>query len=284
MKLAFILCTISAFAISTATVVPRTQASRISKSPVSADRPALKTSVREWVHGGPCSRSNYKCMNVVALKYVNKIRAQKNLSPYTLGTNAMLDNAMAHSFAQKRKGSLYHQDFRKVSLGCSSFLSGENVAMNHELMSRGTPTDPAKLCVNQLRDSPPHYKNLVSDYHAQAVMGVVVANDGYIWCTQTFTVNTKYGNGRCARSGGTNLSAAKDTDIPKAPRATKEDTKPHSSNNHIFRNKSLELRYRNRATVSLILRCSNSRCRYCHSSSSRCLSEKRSVKLDERYS
>lgn len=80
-----------------------------------------------WVDGGPCKRDDYKCMNAMSLKYINEQRkrsGRRGLKPLKMGTMAMLQNAMTHNKQMKKKHRLYHQNLRKVKLGCNAFFSG----------------------------------------------------------------------------------------------------------------------------------------------------------------
>jgi len=121
--------------------------------------------------GGPCDLRDEKCMS-----------------------NLML----SHSKKMERKGSIYHQKIEEVNLGCSSFFSGENVAKNHCTYDKKN-TDPVRLCVDQFIGSESHRKNLLYENHESAAMGVYVAENGYIYCTQTFSQSTKYSSsGKCA--------------------------------------------------------------------------------------
>ncbi len=153
---------------------------------------------RRWVDGGPCARSDFRCMNVMALRYTNEIRARAGRYPLEMGTEYMLDNAMYHSQVQQRAGNIFHQDLGATPLGCSAHFSGENVAQNFVWATPNRATDPARICVEQLRDSPPHYKNIISDYSRASVMGIYIDGRDWIWCTQTFAVNVAYGQGKCA--------------------------------------------------------------------------------------
>lgn len=180
------------------TAVPTAQHSELLSFVVQATKLRIQRAPSgQWVDGGPCSRHDHNCMNTVALRYVNEIRAEKGLAPYDMGSTAQLENAMAHTSAMNKAGSLFHQNIHRVSLGCESLFSGENVSMNHLIYDSKYGSDPARLCVEQFRKSSQHYQNLVSSFHRQFVMGVVVASDNYIWCCQTFAVNTHFGSRRC---------------------------------------------------------------------------------------
>jgi len=140
-----------------------------------------------------------KCMSNLMLKYVNDYRKSQGVSKVlsTCSSN-QLNNAVSHSKKMERKGSIYHQKIEEVNLGCSSFFSGENVAKNHCTYDKKN-TDPVRLCVDQFIGSESHRKNLLYENHESAAMGVYVAENGYIYCTQTFSQSTKYSSsGKCA--------------------------------------------------------------------------------------
>lgn len=234
-----------------------------------------------WVSGGPCSKGDIECMNKAALSYVNQIRSNANRAPLGPGTVAMLDNAMAHSRTMSKSGGIFHQKLNKLSPICNVRIAGENVAQNHEINMKpaGKGTDPAKMCVEQFRTSPPHYENLIESSFTNTVMGVLVGSDGYIWCTQTFSRSIKYGGGKCkkvpATSGG---EASKHVAQEK-----NSGTEMRASTGHIFRNMTLRL-MRGGKIVYLDLKCSKGGCKFCHRNWSRCMTEKRSITYDKRNS
>jgi len=149
--------------------------------------------------GGPCNLRDEECMSTQMLKYVNDYRKTQGISKMlSSGSSSQLNNAMTHSKRMKEKGSIYHQEISRVNLGCSAFFSGENVAKNHCTYGR-TNTDPARMCVDQFIDSEPHRLNLINKNHESVSMGVYISDDGYIWCTQTFSQSTKFStSGSCA--------------------------------------------------------------------------------------
>lgn len=147
-----------------------------------------------------CASSDFKCMNRAALEYVNDIRDNLNLQPMQMGTRLMLKIAMHHSKALRKRGSLFHQDLKKVSLGCSSFFSAENVAQNHVYLSNRTPFDAAAMCIEQFVNSPKHYSTMISEDLSQFVMGVYIDERKYIWCTQIFAKETQFSTRKCAQA------------------------------------------------------------------------------------
>ena len=147
-----------------------------------------------------CTSSDFKCMNRAALEYLNSIRNKLNLQPMQMGTRLMLEIAMHHSKALSKRGSLFHQDLKRVSLGCSSFFSAENVAQNHVYFSQRTPFDAASMCIEQFVNSPEHYSNMISEGISQFVMGVYIDDRKYIWCTQIFATGTRFDAQKCAHA------------------------------------------------------------------------------------
>lgn len=164
--------------------------------------------------GGPCHLRDEECMSNQMLKYVNDYRKSQGLSKMlSSGSSSQLNNAMGHSKKMKQNGSIYHQKLSRVNLGCSAFFSGENVAKNHCIYGK-TNTDPARMCVDQFIESEPHRLNLINENHESVAMGVYISNDGYIWCTQTFTKSTKFStSGTCApvKSTSSSLAAGENT-------------------------------------------------------------------------
>lgn len=144
----------------------------------------------EWDKSS-CHPRDINCLSLKTLEYVNKVRRKNSMSPLLSGTVKQLENAMMHDKAMKRDNKLYHQKLRIVKLGCNSFFSGENVAVNHVYNCRLDKRDPAKMCVDQFIESPGHFKNLINKDHERMVMGVFIAGNGQIWCTQTFSRFTK---------------------------------------------------------------------------------------------
>ncbi len=249
-----------------------------------------------WVAGGPCKPNELECMSVKMLEYVNELRAQKavpKLNAYKNGAELHMANAMAHSKVMQAKGRIFHQDLPKVNLGCGAFFSGENVAKNHGLLgpkdSNGQflPTDPARMCVHQFINSPPHRKNLENPTHQTAVMGVYVAADGYIWCTQTFAQNTKFTRkGACRRIDGIEeANSAVNSPLPSPPPSPSPKPtnarKNVSSTGHKFINQHFMARFPGGKVEKMTLQCTDKECRYCGSDGV-CLGEEQSVGIDKR--
>lgn len=150
-----------------------------------------------WKNGGPCGMSDAHCMNTQALKYTNKLRRVYKIYEYEKGTESMLLNALEHSKTMQKKNELFHQELKELDVGCNTTILSENVSQSHVLFGpKYAPSDPSQICVDQFHNSAEHNKNLHSSKFEQMVMGVFVHN-GYIWCTQLFSVNTSYGQGQC---------------------------------------------------------------------------------------
>lgn len=138
-------------------------------------------------------------MDKLALKYINALRTEFNLTAFKLGTLAMLDNAIEHCVYMS-KSHLQHQTLEHNI--CGTKLRGENVAQNHVYLSKplNKPTDPVQICMDQFISSKPHKDNLLTTKASHLVMGTYIDEVGYIWCTQTFWRNVTYGTGDCARA------------------------------------------------------------------------------------
>ena len=162
---------------------------------------SLESAVRwqdHWVKGR-CDAADYHCMNQRGLRLINKVRKKVPVPRLKMGTEAMLDNAMDHSRKLAKLGKLEHQ-----AMGlriCRRSLVGENVAVNHvRLAQKNKPTDPTRMCTVQFKKSPSHYANMIKPSFTHFVMGIFIADDGYIWCTQTFWRKVRYGRGKCAKA------------------------------------------------------------------------------------
>lgn len=236
--------------------------------------------------GGPCNLRDEKCMSNQMLKYVNDYRRTQGLSKMlTSGSSSQLSNAVSHSKKMKQRGSIYHQQISKVNLGCSTFFSGENVANNH-CSSDETNTDPARLCVDQFIQSPPHRRNIVSEYHESVTMGVYVSDDGYIWCTQTFSKSTKFStSGRCAPLKS--ASSSPSSSVPRQPSSTQPQAKEGSEEDPCdsFKTKQFRARIRGKSRRPKTFKATSNRgaCQYC-TSRGMCLSPRYSKRIDDRIS
>lgn len=138
-------------------------------------------------------------MNNLAVSYINILRTRYKIPKVSVGTIAMLENALDHSRAMAKHGGLYHQTGPNTI--CGFDMAGENVSLNHVFKNdEKKPTDPVKLCFEQFWGSEPHRNNLLASTATHFVQGVFVAEDGYIWCTQTFWKNVVYGEEKCAKA------------------------------------------------------------------------------------
>jgi len=239
---------------------------------------------RGCTSGGPCALNDGACMSLMMLKYANEYRKSQNIKKmFTAGTRRQLGNGINHSKDMFKKKRIYHQNLNTKNLGCGSFFSGENVAKNHcALGPKGS--DPAKMCMQQFIESPPHRANLVNMKHQAVIMGVYVSNDGYVWCTQTFTMSTKFRRrGNCRRVKRPVETAMRVRPSPSAsPKATKAGTECS-----LFKNASFKGRYvdaTTKKTVEAVFKAtpSDGICRYC--AASMCLTESYSINLDKRLS
>lgn len=136
-------------------------------------------------------------MNHLAVRYINILRKRYNIPLISVGTKAMLENALKHSLAMAKFGGLYHQTGpNKI---CNHNMAGENVSLNHVFKNdKRKPTNPVKLCFEQFWGSEPHRNNMLASSATHFVMGVYISKDGYIWCTQTYWKDVVYGRGKCA--------------------------------------------------------------------------------------
>lgn len=213
-----------------------------------------------WIAGGPCSRNDYRCMNAVGLEYANKLRQAARVPLLRMGTERMLQVGRAHSKTMERRfeargRKIFHQEIKKIRLGCNSWYAGENVGLNYVYKGRNNrvPSDPAKLCVAQFNKSPAHRKNMLDKTHTEAALGVWIDARDRIWCTHVLALRTRFTRtGACKRTPGWRT--------------------PHGrtgKDGHVFRGQKFTLR------------CSFAYgCRYC--SARRCLTEKLSETVDRK--
>ncbi len=148
---------------------------------------------------GPCEPTDTRCMNYLAVKYINILRKRYKIPLVEIGTRSMLDNALRHSRAMAKHGGLFHQK-APIKI-CNHIMAGENISLNHVFKSdKKEPTDPVKLCFEQFWGSEPHRNNMLASKATHFAMGVYIAEDGYIWCTQTYWKDVVYGKGKCAKA------------------------------------------------------------------------------------
>lgn len=174
-----------------------------------ARRRKTRSTSRNSIPSAPCATGDNRCWNQLGLKHVNRLRTSRTrgraLQPLKMGTERMFDIAMKHSMRMHKKAArrrsrgktvTYHQNPRRIDLGCNSWFSGENVAY----VARKKAKDAAGLCLERFRKSPLHRNNLLSNVHRYVVLGVYVDSKGFVWCTQIFSTNTRFGGGKCKRA------------------------------------------------------------------------------------
>lgn len=147
-----------------------------------------------------CAQSDTSCMNVRARRWVNKLRRQNGVATLKSGTVAQLSNAVGHSTKQMNDGTLSHQDLLSEIFLCGDLMFAENVAQTHTLLNTRKTIDVARMCVDSFSKSSGHKANMLNAAYTHMVMGVVVTDDGTVWCTQTFWKNVIYGSGSCAKA------------------------------------------------------------------------------------
>lgn len=266
---------------------------------------SLSKIARRWGPGGPCQRTDALCMNRVALIYANRIRAAAGRAPYEMGTLAMFENALAHSKRMAGRGRLFHQSLKGLNQApgfqCKSFISGENVAQNYVPFDTSKPTDPAYMCMQQWKNSPGHYRNIISTYHKFVVVGVYIDSKHLIWCTQLFASTAAFGSGKCAKATGS--SSARPPAATKQPSSTPSPSPSPSpskvpptprpalpTSSYTFKYRYFYLRTRRGRRILYGLRCAtylvNRKftrvCRYCQYYNSRvCFSVTTSIRIDK---
>lgn len=235
-----------------------------------------------------CAKTDTHCMNARALVLTNAIRRREGLPDLSMGSEAMLRNAIAHSRIMAGRRHIFHQDIGRIYVGngaCRTPLTGENVAQNFAQPR----AHPAALCVEQWRKSPPHYRNIVNKDNVNVIVGVYIDREGKIWCTQTFS--RMMAGGECAVAGvGRASKPSMKPAIKRKPKpSVKPDMKskpkqsmkpkPESTPKPDMKRKSKSKQERTPMTVmtneqnvqqmtypdspDLILVCDKSRCKYC---------------------
>eukprot|EP00171_Calliarthron_tuberculosum_P014706 IDg14706t1 len=145
----------------------------------------------------------------------------------------------------------------------------------------------AEMCVKQLKNSPPHYKNIVSTYHKYIAMGIYVEPNGKVWCTQSFSINTDMGSGKCAAIDDDEGSSdkANSQPTPTAKPVVMPSAVNTASTGYKFKTLTFKATMSDGTAVTPLLECAT-QCRYCFSLKGRkmCLSEMYSISIDKQLS
>jgi len=228
-----------------------------------------------WIAGGPCPRDSVLCMNARGLKYVNELRyrasikTKKEIPPLTLGTVAMVDNALRQSHRMKLQHETFVDQPAKTYVGCYAEFNGENIASTHLILGdRSRPSDPAYLCVEKFAKTKKNFLHMIDSYNKQFAMGVYVDKKNFIWCTQLFTISVKFGEGKCeqAPSGF--------EDVPLHPLQEKKFPM-EASTGYVFKKNTYTDRYDDGSSETFDLKCG-----YCSKLSGQCLGEDQSILID----
>lgn len=145
------------------------------------------------------------CLNAEAIKYVNKLRTDRNIPLLAPGSISMFRNAMSHSELQATRSDIFHQNIAQITVGegtCRIGLSGENVAYHDTAFSKNA----AYFCVmEQWLNSQGHRENMLSRTHGTTVIAIYKGPGSRVTCTQTFTPALPSGasrTGECRPSAG----------------------------------------------------------------------------------
>ncbi|KAI0567835.1 Cysteine-rich secretory protein [Gracilaria domingensis] len=142
-----------------------------------------------------CDQEDNRCWCMKAIAYTNEVRKRngkkKMLKP---GPMAQLHNANRYATTLASIGTLKHQDLASATneVGCNRRIGGENIAYNYE------KRDVAFSCVRQWESSQGHLENMLRDNFDEVVVGFFKAQNGQVYCVQTFSVVAKsssHGNG-----------------------------------------------------------------------------------------
>lgn len=234
----------------------------------------------------PCATHDTVCLNSMAVKYVNDIRRAGGQPPLNVGTKAMLDNAMRHSEIMKGRDNIFHQDIGSVIVArgaaCQTSLSSENVAMYMDSRVRNA----AAQCVIQWRDSPGHYKNIMRSGNDNTVIGIYVAPDRTVWCTQTFSrLRSTAVSGECAKPSTSGTAAPliiAPSPTPAARAAPSSPQAPMPAVATKMRHRRIGVTLQDGTWRGLIENCKSGECVYCRYGPKRnCFSADESRKLDQ---
>lgn len=251
------------------------------------------TAKKSWKSGGPCSRTDFWCMNAVGLKYVNELRKRVKpstdtdmdinvavkkqsllspLFPLKMGTLAMVESALRQSKRMKRQHETFHQHLSHNHLGCYAIYHGENIASTHLILGEADkPSDPGKLCVEKFAKSKDHYRNMISSRNQHFAMGVYIDAKDYVYCTQIFTIHVKHGKGKCKKAPmhyNQKALHAKKGNQKKKQHMT-------ASTGYLFKKSVYADSFDDGFSEEFALKCG-----YCSRQSGECLSEDQSILID----
>ncbi|CAN8069776.1 unnamed protein product [Agarophyton chilense] len=132
----------------------------------------------------PCPKGDNKCWCMKAISYTNDVRRRHGKKKMLKsGPMTQLQNAMRYAVTLANIGNLEHQDLAAATneVGCNRRIRGENIAYNY---NKG---DAAFSCVQQWEKSPPHLENILRDNFDEVAVGFFNAENGRVYCVQTFS-------------------------------------------------------------------------------------------------
>lgn len=188
----------------------------------------LLTNAQDESGDAPCVPSDTVCWALKSNEYTNRLRAEKSVGPVSLGTEYMLDNALAHSVEQDKNQTLYHQPLGDgvsvgTGTGCAVMLMGENVA--HFTADDHTRNYAWQCVMVQWRNSEGHYNNIIRERFTVGMNGIYKAPNGRVTCTQTFVQRAFDGlTGKCRNVGELTAAAA-----PTTPSSSSSTPSPSPS-------------------------------------------------------
>ena len=177
-----------------------------------------------------CGANDAECWNRECLHWTNYIRQQAGVAPMTMGTTAMLSNAVGHSNVMANNDGLNHQNLI-VQLACGVNVNAENIAYNF------ATSNPAWMCMNQWKKSPGHYSNIINGGMRSTVCGVRIRGNK-VFCTQTMSVGVPTSTCPAAPTNGQSGNASANPGSP-AP-TVQPPPKPASGNTCVPNPKNCE--------------------------------------------
>lgn len=226
----------------------------------------------------PCDAGDYRCYNERGLQYVNALRSIGDIEVVKMGTEAMLEYAIEHAKDMAATRRVYNLTLPKLSVGCGSALTGDNVASVH-LSEKGELADGVAICTTHWNNGTDHSKNILAPFNTEVVTGAARDEYGYIYCSQLFARNTKFTKrGPCSRA-----SVIYQTPEPSAEytEPTEEPFQFIGSEGHVFRHRFVKVSFTDGSSNDMELECSDDKgCRYCTLDGAVCLPEERSIGVD----
>lgn len=238
--------------------------------------------------GSICGDNAWRCHNVAGLEYINALRAADNASSLSLGTDALLSKAQAHSKEMSANQAVYHEEIIGISLGCSTEITGESVVS----VLGDKSTDSAALCIGTMVRSAENYYKLIAEKHRSAAIGIAIDITGNIWCTVLYSNGTDTSNDGCGNATSSDIvsdEVMSPIELPELETSTNPTDDPLIPENqpvevpsgHIYRHRLFNARLDNEVIEPMYLKCRRGVCKFCTLDGSLCLTSEKSVEMDK---